>query len=113
VQVRVVTLGSKGAQIEEHGKETIYVGVPKEKVKLDPTGVGDNFRSGFIAGLSWGLGHERCAQLGSMLATYCIETTGTQEYSFTKDEFLERFETAYGKAAADEVRPHLNVKLAG
>jgi adenosine kinase len=48
-----------------------------------------------------------------MLATYCIETTGTQEYSFTKDEFLERFETAYGKAAADEVRPHLNVKLAG
>jgi adenosine kinase len=113
VQVRVVTLGSKGAQIEEHGKETIYVGVPKEKEKLDPTGVGDNFRSGFIAGLSWGLGHERCAQLGSMLATYCIETTGTQEYRFTKDEFLTRFETAYGKAATDEVRPHLNVKLAG
>ena len=53
------------------------------------------------------------AQLGSMLATYCIETTGTQEYSFTKDEFLTRFETAYGKAATDEVRPHLNVKLAG
>ena len=32
---------------------------------------------------------------------------------FTKDEFLTRFETAYGKAATDEVRPHLNVKLAG
>lgn len=31
VQVRVVTLGSKGAQIEEHGKESIYVGVPKKK----------------------------------------------------------------------------------
>ena len=113
VQVRVVTLGSKGAQIEEHGKETIYVGVPKEKAKLDPTGVGDNFRSGFIAGLSWGLNHERCGQLGSMLATYCIETTGTQEYKFTKDEFLTRFETAYGKAATAEIKPHLNVKLVG
>jgi adenosine kinase len=113
VQVRVVTLGSKGAQIEEHGKESIYVGVPKEKVKLDPTGVGDNFRSGFIAGLAWGLGHERCGQLGSMLATYCIETTGTQEYHFTKDEFLSRFEVAYGKVAADEVKPHLNVRLVG
>ena len=113
VQVRVVTLGSKGAQIEEHGKETIYVGVPKEKAKLDPTGVGDNFRSGFIPGLSWGLNHERCGQLGSMLATYCIETTGTQEYKFTKDEFLTRFETAYGKAATAEIKPHLNVKLVG
>ena len=113
VQVRVVTLGSKGAQIEEHGKESIYVGVPKEKAKLDPTGVGDNFRSGFIAGLAWGLGHERCGQLGSMLATYCIETTGTQEYHFTKDEFLSRFEVAYGKVAADEVKPHLNVRLVG
>ena len=113
VQVRVVTLGSKGAQIEEHGKESIYVGVPKEKAKLDPTGVGDNFRSGFISGLAWGLGHERCGQLGSMLATYCIETTGTQEYHFTKDEFLSRFEVAYGKVAADEVKPHLNVRLVG
>jgi adenosine kinase len=113
VQVRVVTLGSKGAQIEEHGKESIYVGVPKEKAKLDPTGVGDNFRSGFIAGLAWGLGHERCGQLGSMLATYCIETTGTQEYHFTKDEFLIRYEVAYGKVAADEVKPHLNVRLVG
>ena len=113
VQVRIVTLGSKGAQIEEHGKESIYVGVPKEKAKVDPTGVGDNFRSGFIAGLAWGLGHERCGQLGSMLATYCIETTGTQEYHFTKDEFLSRFEVAYGKVAADEVKPHLNVRLVG
>ena len=113
VQVRVVTLGSKGAQIEEHGKESIYVGVPKEKAKLDPTGVGDNFRSGFISGLAWGLGHERCGQLGSMLATYCIETTGTQEYHFTKDEFLSRFGVAYGKVAADEVKPHLNVRLVG
>jgi adenosine kinase len=48
-----------------------------------------------------------------MLATYCIETTGTQEYKFTKDEFLTRFETAYGKAATDEIKPHLNVKLVG
>jgi adenosine kinase len=113
VQVRVVTLGSKGAQIEEHGKETIYVDVPKEKSKTDPTGVGDNFRSGFIAGLSWGLSHERCAQLGSMLATYCLETTGTQEYRFTKDEFLKRFQDAYGEKATAEIQPHLTVNLVG
>ena len=87
--------------------------VPKEKSKTAPRGVGDNFRSGFIAGLSWGLGHERCAQLGSMLATYCLETTGTQEYRFTKDEFLKRFQDAYGDIATAEIEPHLNVNLVG
>ncbi len=103
VGVRIVTLGSKGAMIEEKGKETIVVGVPQEKAKLDPTGVGDSFRSGFIAGLAAGLGHERCAQLGSMLATYVIETKGTQEYRFTRAEFIDRFELAYGASAAGEI----------
>ena len=113
VRVRVTTLGSNGARIEEHGKETITVGVPKEKAKIDPTGVGDSFRSGFLAGLSWGFGHERCAQLGSILATFCIETKGTQEYRFDRDEFLARFTQAYGKAAADEVSHEINPRLVG
>ncbi|MEY4020127.1 MAG: hypothetical protein RL484_279, partial [Actinomycetota bacterium] len=74
---------------------------------VDPTGVGDSFRSGFVAGLAWGLSHERCAQLGSMIATYVIETTGTQEYRFTKDEFVARFSDAYGSEAASEIAAHL------
>ena len=74
---------------------------------MDPTGVGDSFRSGFIAGLAAGLGHERCAQLGAMLATYVIETKGTQEYRFTREEFLDRMEIAYGQSAASEVAEHL------
>ena len=74
---------------------------------MDPTGVGDSFRSGFVAGLAWGLSLERCAQLGSMIATYVIETMGTQEYRFTKTEFVSRFEEAYGANAAAEVAAHL------
>jgi adenosine kinase len=57
--------------------------------------------------LAWGLNHERCAQLGSMIATYVIETTGTQEYRFTSAEFVERFSAAYGANAAAEIEPHL------
>jgi adenosine kinase len=113
VAVRVITLGSDGARVEEHGKEPITVGVPKEKLKIDPTGVGDCFRSGFIAGLAWGLGHERCAQIGSMLATFCIEIKGTQEYRFTKTEFISRFADAYGEAAANEVSAKLEPRLVG
>ena len=107
VEVRIVTLGSEGAKVEEKGKPTIKVGIAKEIGKVDPTGVGDSFRSGFIAGLAWGLGHERCAQLGSMLATYVIETKGTQEYRFTREEFLSRFQEAFGEEATADVSEHL------
>ena len=108
VKIRVVTLGSKGAKVESAVGELVQVGVPKEKSKTDPTGVGDSFRSGFIAGLAWGLSHERCAQLGSLIATYVIETMGTQEYRFSSDEFLARFEAAYGAEAASQIAPHLS-----
>lgn len=102
-----MTLGSKGAKVESSAGEFVQVGCPKEKSKTDPTGVGDSFRSGFIAGLAWGLPHERCAQLGALIATYVIETLGTQEYRFSKAEFIARFAEAYGQASADEVAIHL------
>jgi adenosine kinase len=108
VKIRVVTLGSKGAKVESAAGEFVQVGVPQEKSKTDPTGVGDSFRSGFIAGLAWGLSHERCAQLGSLIATYVIETMGTQEYRFSSAEFLARFDAAYGAEAAAEIAPHLS-----
>jgi adenosine kinase len=107
VKFRVVTLGSKGAKVESAAGEFVQVSCPKEKSKKDPTGVGDSFRSGFIAGLAWGLSHERCAQLGALIATYVIETLGTQEYRFTRGEFVARFAEAYGQEAAEEISAHL------
>jgi adenosine kinase len=108
VKYRVITQGSKGARIESKGGELIKIDCPKENGKVDPTGVGDSFRSGFIAGLAWGLSHERCLQLGAMIATYVIETKGTQEYRFTASEFIERFKISYGDSAATEIAAHLH-----
>jgi len=107
VKYRVVTLGSKGAKVESSSGDFVQVTCPQEKSKTDPTGVGDSFRSGFIAGLAWGVSHERCAQLGALIATYVIETLGTQEYRFTNAQFVERFAEAYGRSAADEIAAHL------
>jgi adenosine kinase len=107
VKYRVVTQGSNGARVESITGEFIKVSCAQERAKVDPTGVGDSFRSGFVAGLSWGLSHERCAQIGSMVATYVIETTGTQEYRFTSGEFLTRFTEAYGVEAANDIAKYL------
>ncbi|GAA2725111.1 MULTISPECIES: carbohydrate kinase family protein [Streptomyces] len=107
VGTRVTTLGSRGVRIERRGEPVIEVGVPQEEAKVDPTGVGDAFRAGFLAGLTWELSLERSAQLGCMLATLVIETLGTQEYELRRGHFMERFTKAYGEDAATEVRKHL------
>ena len=85
----------------------MQVHTPDEERKADPTGVGDAFRAGFLAGLAWGVSPERCAQVGSLLATYVIETVGTQEYELAQQHFLERVAKAYGDDAATDIEPHL------
>src|SRR3954447_12082530 len=99
-------MGADGALVEQTGQEQIVVPVPQEERRADPTGVGDAFRAGFLTAVAWGLGHERAAQVGSMLATLVIETVGTQEYDLGSAHFLERFESAYGADAATEVKAH-------
>lgn len=99
VEICVTTLGSQGARIESASFPTITVGVAKEREKIDPTGIGDAFRAGFISALGWGMELHECAQVGSMVATYCLETQGGQEYRFTREQFLARFEESYGSDA--------------
>ena len=107
VGTRVVTLGAKGVRIEAGGEPSIHVPCAPERAKTDPTGVGDAFRAGFLAALAWGLGHERAAQVGSLLAAYVIETVGTQEYELGQARFLERLAEAYGPQAVTDVAPFL------
>ncbi|MCB0917237.1 MAG: carbohydrate kinase family protein [Actinobacteria bacterium] len=107
VPLRITTLGPKGSRIESADGSVVEVGCALEERKADPTGVGDAFRAGVLAGMSWEVGWERCAQLGSMLATLTIETVGTQEYSLESEGFLARLEDAYGPDAMAEIAPHL------
>ena len=85
----------------------IYVPCAPELAKVEPTGVGDAFRAGFLTGIAWGLPSDRAAEIGSMLATYVIETVGTQEYDFSASAFLERFAAAYGDEAAADIASQL------
>ena len=103
----VVTLGPAGVRIDRKGEESITVPAVPEIRKVEPTGVGDAFRAGFLAALTWGLGHERAAQLGCLLAVYVVEQVGTQEYTLSRSAFLQRCEATYGAEAVADFEPHL------
>jgi adenosine kinase len=74
--------------------------------KLDPTGTGDAFRSGFLSAVAWGLPLDRAAQLGNILAVHVLETVGTQEYELKPGALAERLGSTYGEAAAAEIAAH-------
>jgi adenosine kinase len=108
VGVRVTTLGSKGVEIVGREIEYVHVPVARERLKADPTGVGDGFRAGFLTAREWGLSWQRAAEVGSLLATLVLETVGTQEYVVKPNDFADRLAESYGDESAAEVLPYLN-----
>jgi adenosine kinase len=107
VGLQVTTLGADGVRIVGRDQELLEVPAAKDVTPVEPTGVGDAFRAGFLAALGWELSLERAAQVGCVLAAYVVETVGPQEYAFTAAEFVGRVRASYGDAAADEVAQHL------
>ena len=108
VGTQVTTLGKDGVRVRAQGRPDLVVPAAADVKALEPTGVGDAFRSGFLAALTWGLDLERACQVGCVLAAYVVETVGTQEYALGKKRFLERLAEAYGPDSADEIEPHIS-----
>jgi adenosine kinase len=94
VEIMVVTLGKQGAVIYVEGEEYHISAIEPEKM-VDPTGVGDAFRGGFLRGYQLGLDWQTCGQMGSLAAAYCLEQRGTQAHSFTPAEFVARYRTCF------------------
>lgn len=107
VGTRVTTHGADGITLARRGEPDVHVPVAPATEVVEPTGVGDGFRAGFLTATAWGLGLERAAQVGALLATHVVETVGPQAYAFTGGDFLGRLESAYGADAAADVAPHL------
>src|SRR4029450_5870489 len=77
VEVQVTTLGKRGVDIVGANIDPVHVPIAAEAAKSDPTGVGAGFRAGLLTALHGGLGWERAAQVGSLMATLVLETVGT------------------------------------
>ncbi|MFI6093551.1 carbohydrate kinase family protein [Streptomyces sp. NPDC051218] len=103
----VITRGADGVSIAATGTEQRDIpAVPTNDV-VDPTGVGDAFRAGFLAGIAWQLPYQRAAQLGCALATVVIESVGTQEYKLLPSDLLARINKAYGQQPAEDIASRL------
>ncbi|MFC4499165.1 MULTISPECIES: carbohydrate kinase family protein [Streptomyces] len=103
----IVTRGAEGVSIGRSGRAPVHIdAVPTDKA-VDPTGVGDAFRAGFLAGLAREWPPERAARLGAALATVALESVGTQEYRLVAADLTARVEAAHGRVAAGEVETAL------
>jgi len=94
VQFMVVTRGEEGSTLYTPQGEVHVPIVPAVQI-LDPTGVGDAFRGGFLTGYSHAWELELCGQMGSLAATYCLEQSGPQGHSYTPAEFVTRFRESF------------------
>jgi adenosine kinase len=91
----VVTRGAEGASIYL-GADRVDVPAVSPTRVVDPTGVGDAFRGGFLKGMLRGLDYPTCARLGAVAAAYALEHLGGQSHAYTWDEFRARYEQHFG-----------------
>lgn len=85
----ITTLGENGVRLEEGPKKIEVPGI-KVKKMLDPTGAGDAWRGGFVAGLLMGSSTEECLKMGNVMASFAVEKYGTVNHRPTRKEIEER-----------------------
>ncbi len=95
VDALIVTLGGDGSHIytSRHRHEIPSAGTAQ---LADPTGCGDAYRAGLLFGLLEGMEWETTGRIASLMGAIKIEQHGTQNHRFTRDEFDERFNEAFG-----------------
>lgn len=97
-QATIVTLGADGSTIYDGGQAVHIPAVPPDFL-AEPTGVGDAYRAGIIAGLRHGLPWETTGRIGALAATYVLEKYGTQNHHYTPAEFAARYQRVFGDGA--------------
>jgi adenosine kinase len=108
VGVQITTLGADGVRITTRDGTDLPVPAVPTTAAVDPTGVGDAFRAGFLAGLAWHWPHRQAALLCCALATIVLESAGSQEYRLRTADLLQRVARTYGATAARRMAPRLH-----
>jgi adenosine kinase len=94
-EVIIVTKEEDGSEIITRERR-IHIPAAKPRRIAEPTGVGDAYRAGLLAGYFRGLPWEVSGRLGSVAAIFVLEHEGPQEHHYTIDEFIERYKENFG-----------------
>ncbi len=98
VDIAVVTLGAQGSRILRRDETPIEIPPATVSEAVDPTGAGDAYRAGFLAGWTAGYDLAVCGRMGSVASAYAVEQYGTQAHSYDRAEFDERYRKNFGQA---------------
>ncbi|OGG23760.1 hypothetical protein A3A79_00955 [Candidatus Gottesmanbacteria bacterium RIFCSPLOWO2_01_FULL_43_11b] len=99
VPILITTLGSRGSVIETR-TDSIHVKAVKTHSVVDPTGAGDAYQAGFIAGHLRNYDVQISGQMGATTAAYTVEKYGTVTHKFTKKDFIKRYKDNFGTMIA-------------
>jgi adenosine kinase len=93
----IVTRGGEGSVIYTADAEHAIPSVKPASVE-DPTGCGDAYRAGLLYGLLNELDWNTTGRIASLLGAIKIEQHGTQNHSFTRQQFEDRFKASFGRS---------------
>ena len=95
VEALIVTRGGEGSHI--YTKEgLIEVPIVEPESISDPTGCGDAYRAGLLYGLVNNMDIEIAGKFASLMGSIKISCHGTQNHTFTIDEFMSQLESKFG-----------------
>ena len=94
VEALIVTRGAAGSSIYTRS-EQINVPAAAASAVVDPTGCGDAYRAGLLHGLLHGLDWLETGRIASLMGAIKIESRGTQNHRFTREEFAARRQRAF------------------
>jgi adenosine kinase len=95
VDALIVTRGGDGSTIYTKEKQIEIPCVKPESI-TDPTGCGDAYRAGLLYGLINEMDWETTGRIASLMGSIKIAQHGTQNHSFTLDEFKSQFVSEFG-----------------
>ncbi|MCG6898507.1 MAG: carbohydrate kinase family protein [Gammaproteobacteria bacterium] len=95
VEALIVTLGGEGSHIYTDKQRIDIPTAPVTRLN-DPTGCGDAYRGGLLFGLMNQLDWETTGRIAALMGAIKIEQHGTQNHSFTLDEFRTRYRSSFG-----------------
>ncbi|MDB5113258.1 MAG: adoK [Chloroflexi bacterium] len=91
-----LTLGGRGSRLHS-GDGVVEVPVAAVEEVVDPTGAGDAYLAGLLAGLRRGYDLGRAGRMGALAAAYVVEVRGPQAHHFSPEAFAERYRSSFAE----------------